>query len=110
MVWTKLLLKIEYPVTCLATMAYCLCSRHTVTIFSTGGKFRLVSTFSELHILTPAACSYTLVTDVVSEIQVVLLEWSHINNVGELYISTMYHSLYDILETERSWSGDCILQ
>ena len=83
---------------------------HYVTIFSTGGKFRLVSTFTELRILTPAACSYTLVTDVVSEIQVVLLEWSHINNVGELYISTMYHSLYDILETERSWSGDCILQ
>ena len=45
---------------------------HYVTIFSTGGKFRLVSTFTELHILTPAARSYTLVTDVVSEIQVLL--------------------------------------
>ena len=31
-----------------------------VTIFSTGGKFRPVSNFTELHTLTLAARSYTL--------------------------------------------------
>ena len=31
-----------------------------VTIFSTGGKFRPVSTFMELHTLTLAARSYAL--------------------------------------------------
>ena len=31
-----------------------------VTIFSTGGKFRPVSNFTELHALTPAAHSYAL--------------------------------------------------
>ena len=31
-----------------------------VTIFSTGGKFRSVSNFAELHTLTLAACSYAL--------------------------------------------------
>ena len=31
-----------------------------VTIFSTGGRFRLVSRFTELHTLTQAARSYVL--------------------------------------------------
>ena len=31
-----------------------------VTIYSTGGKFRLVSNFTQLHALTLAACSYSL--------------------------------------------------
>ena len=31
-----------------------------VTIFSTGGKFQPVSNSTELHALTPAACSYAL--------------------------------------------------
>ena len=31
-----------------------------VTIFSTGGKFKLVSLFTELHTLTQAARSYAL--------------------------------------------------
>ena len=31
-----------------------------VSIFSTGGKFRPVSNFTKLHVLTLAACSYAL--------------------------------------------------
>ena len=31
-----------------------------VTIYSTGGKFHLVSNFTKLHALTLAACSYAL--------------------------------------------------
>ena len=43
---------------CLATMpyVYAACRVH-VTIFSTGGKFQLVSNFKELHTLTLAAHS-----------------------------------------------------
>ena len=33
-----------------------------VTIFSTGGNFWPVSNFTELHALTPAACSYALLS------------------------------------------------
>ena len=45
----------------IATMAY-VCAAFTVCviIFSTGGKFRLVSNFSELHALSLAAHSYAL--------------------------------------------------
>ena len=32
-----------------------------VTIFSTGGKFHLVSNYRELHVLRLATCSYVLV-------------------------------------------------
>ena len=55
------MLKIEHPVTCLTTMAYvyAACAVH-VAIFITGGKFRLVSNFAELHTLTLSARSYGL--------------------------------------------------
>ena len=45
---------------CLATMAYV----YTVyvTIYSTAGKFRLVSNFTELHALTQAAFLRALAT------------------------------------------------
>ena len=46
--------------TCLTTMASvyaAACAIH-VTIFSTGGKFRLVSNFIELHTLTLATRAY----------------------------------------------------
>ena len=46
---------------CLATMAYAYAACAVrVTIFSTGGKFRLVSNFTDLHALTLAARSYAL--------------------------------------------------
>ena len=48
--------KIEHMITCLATLAYvyaAACAIH-VTIFSTGGKFRLAANFTELHTLTLA--------------------------------------------------------
>ena len=53
--------KIEYPVTCLATMAYvyAVCAVRVTTI-SIGGKFQLVSNFTELHALTLATCSYAV--------------------------------------------------
>ena len=38
---------------------YVACAVH-VTIFSTGGKFCLVSNFTKLHTLTQVACSYVL--------------------------------------------------
>ena len=46
---------------CLATTAYvyAACTVH-VTIFSTGGKFRLVPNFMELHALILATRSYVL--------------------------------------------------
>ena len=46
---------------CLATVAYinAVCTV-CVTIFRTGGKFWLVSNFTELHALTLAACSYVV--------------------------------------------------
>ena len=34
-----------------------------VTIFSTGGKFRLVSNFTELHALTLATCFYAFLVN-----------------------------------------------
>ena len=40
-------------------MSTCSCSE-CVTIFSSGGKFRLVSNFTELHATTLATCSYAL--------------------------------------------------
>ena len=40
---------------------YSACAVH-VTIFSTASKFRLVSNFTELHVLAPAAHSYVLLT------------------------------------------------
>ena len=40
------------------------CTVH-VTIFSTGGKFRLVSNFTELHTLTLAARSYALLGETI---------------------------------------------
>ena len=46
---------------CLATMAYVYAACAVpVTIFSTGGKFRLVLNFTDLCALTLAACSYVL--------------------------------------------------
>ena len=57
----KLLLKIEHLVTCLVTMAYIYAAYAVhVTIFSTDGKFWLVSNFTELYTLTLAARSYVL--------------------------------------------------
>ena len=56
----ELLLKIEQLVMCLATMAY-VCTVH-VTIFITGGKFQLVSNFTEFHALTLAVHCYALLT------------------------------------------------
>ena len=56
-------LKIEQPVTSLATMAYVYAACAVrVTIFSTGGKFQPVSNCTELHTLTLAlaARSYAL--------------------------------------------------
>ena len=44
---------------CLPTMCS-MCYMCYCIIFSTGGKFRLVSNFTELHTLTLAACSYAL--------------------------------------------------
>ena len=52
--------KIEHRVTCLATMAYvCAACAVRVTIFSTCGKFRLVSNFTKLHALSscPFICA-----------------------------------------------------
>ena len=47
---------------CLAT-----CLRAAaLTIFSTGGKFRPVSNFTELHALTLAARSYALLHDLIN--------------------------------------------
>ena len=44
---------------CLATMPYVYtASQVCVIIFSTGGKFQLLSNFTELHNLTPATRSY----------------------------------------------------
>ena len=44
-----------------ATITYvCTVRAVCATIFSTSGKFRLVSNFTELHALTPAARSYAL--------------------------------------------------
>ena len=43
----------------MSTHAYAV-SAVCVTIFSTGGKFQPVSNSTELHALTPAACSYAL--------------------------------------------------
>ena len=37
-------------------------SKQHVTIFSTSGKFRLVSNFRELHALTQATRSYALLS------------------------------------------------
>ena len=52
-VWSQLL---EHPVTCLATLATYVSMHHgcavNITIFSTGGKLRLVSNFTDLHALT----------------------------------------------------------
>ena len=45
---------------CLATMAYICVHAVRVTIFSTGSKFRLVSNFTELHVLTQVAHPYVL--------------------------------------------------
>ena len=39
-----------------------------VTIFSTGGKFRPVSNFTELHALTLAARSYALLTEMIARV------------------------------------------
>ena len=47
---------------CLATMTYVYTAAQYVTIFSTGGKLRPVSNFTELHALTQAAHSYVLFT------------------------------------------------
>ena len=57
----QIVLKIEHPVTYLATMpyVYAACPVH-ITIFSTGGKFQPVSNFMELHALTLAAQSYVV--------------------------------------------------
>ena len=42
-------------------LSFCLSNVHTtVTIFSTGGKFRLVLNFTELYTLTQATRSYVL--------------------------------------------------
>ena len=60
-VWSKLWnhTKIEQPVTCLATTAYAYAACTVcVTIVDTGGKFRPVSNFTELHALTLATCFY----------------------------------------------------
>ena len=35
--------------------------------FSTGGKFQLVSSFTELHALTLAARSYALLVEIISD-------------------------------------------
>ena len=48
----------QYVSTCLAAMTY-VCAV-SVTSFSTGTKFRLVSNFTELHALTLAAHSNAL--------------------------------------------------
>ena len=40
-----------------------LCQYVCVTIFSTGGKFQMVSNFTELHALTQAAHSYFSIAD-----------------------------------------------
>ena len=49
---------------CLATMAYVYTACTVrVTIFSTGGKFCLISNFVGLHVLTLAAHSYVLLCD-----------------------------------------------
>ena len=43
------------------TYSYTVCAV-CVTIFSTGGKFCLVSNFIQLHVLTQVARSYALLT------------------------------------------------
>ena len=54
------------PVTCLATMPYVYAACPVcITIFSTGGKFRPVPNFTELHALTLAAHSYALLLEMV---------------------------------------------
>ena len=44
------------------------CTVH-VTIFSTGRKFHPVSNFTELHVLTLAACSYALLEVCTAKVQ-----------------------------------------
>ena len=58
---------------CLATIAYvnAVCAVH-VTIFSTGGKFRPVLNFTELHALTQAAYSYALLRIVKTFVNLIL--------------------------------------
>ena len=57
--WTAL--KMQHLVMCLATMAYVYTACAVrVTVFSTDGKFRLISNFVGLHVLTLAAHSYVL--------------------------------------------------
>ena len=51
---------------CLATMPYVYAACPVcVTIFSSGGKFRPVPNFTELHALTLAAHSYALLLEMV---------------------------------------------
>ena len=49
---------------CLATMPYVYAR---LLFFSTGGKFQLVSSFTELHALTLAAHSYALLVEIISD-------------------------------------------
>ena len=56
---------------CIATITfYAVCVVH-VTIFSTGGKFRPVSIFTQLHALTLVACSYALLLLAIIQTQAV---------------------------------------
>ena len=56
---------------CLATMAYVYAACAVrVTIFSTGGKCRLLSNFMELHALTLAARSY-------ETLETLIIKYSH---------------------------------
>ena len=119
--WLELL-KIEHPVTCLATVAYVYsaCAVH-VTIFSSGGKFWPVSNFTELHTLTLAAHSYALLlgyidnrnvyyrVDELVEITENLLK-NHVkifrgnfqSKYQDIYISK-YHDIYSQMLINRSW-------
>ena len=60
------MLKIEHPVTCLATMAYVYAACTVrVSLLSNGGKFSLVSNFIELNAVFLATHSYVLLTVVI---------------------------------------------
>ena len=72
-----------------------------VTIFSTGGKFRPVSNFTELHTLTLAACFYALLYYAQPYASLVLLLFNF------LYKTRISYHLKTELEIDTFLAGSC---